>query len=257
MIRVFRMRVPKERLAAMPQKERTLFLLLGYSANQIATLMKLLVFATNHMPDEKVHATVSAAQSHVILKLLIGTLNEAWELIRKNFLESLPGRQYLPRLSQEGQAALTALKQQFGRSNLLNKIRSNCAFHNPEEKDVEAAFQRASADEDWDLYLSPLNTNTSYFVADMVMSYGMLAHADDAERMHAFREVMKQANEAVDAIGDFIGACMVAIIAQHLPEAEAEEVLLVANAPKITEVFLPFYIEPPSDEDWLRGIKRP
>jgi hypothetical protein len=47
MQRVTRIALPKEQLHKLTASERSLFLLLGYASNQINTLWKLIVVATN------------------------------------------------------------------------------------------------------------------------------------------------------------------------------------------------------------------
>ena len=60
MIQVYRIPVPKERLRAMPKDERVLLLLLGYVANQVSMLQKLLTFATNRTPAEELEQHASS-----------------------------------------------------------------------------------------------------------------------------------------------------------------------------------------------------
>lgn len=85
----------------MTKEERSLFLLLGYAANQINLLSKLVVFSTNNTP-EGVEQNLSGAQSQMLARLAIGVLNEAWELIHKRFLSTPVGREYVPRLDPDG-----------------------------------------------------------------------------------------------------------------------------------------------------------
>ena len=61
MIQVYRIPVPKERLRKMPKDERVLFLLLGYAANQLSMLQKLLNFATNRTPEASLIPSFFAA----------------------------------------------------------------------------------------------------------------------------------------------------------------------------------------------------
>jgi hypothetical protein len=51
MITVLRIPVSKDRLRAMPADERALLILLGYVANQINLLSKLVIFPSNKTPD--------------------------------------------------------------------------------------------------------------------------------------------------------------------------------------------------------------
>ena len=82
MIRVMQIPLQKERLRAVPKEERTLFLLLGYAANQITMFQKLLIFSSNKTPSEAVEQRISAAQTQMLVRLLIGAAHEAWRLIQ-------------------------------------------------------------------------------------------------------------------------------------------------------------------------------
>src|ERR1700730_18492696 len=72
MIQVYRIPVPKERLRAMPKDERVLFLLLGYVANQLSMLQKLLTFATNRTPAEEVERHATGVQTQMLIRLTAG-----------------------------------------------------------------------------------------------------------------------------------------------------------------------------------------
>jgi hypothetical protein len=50
MLRIVRVALPKEQLRKLTAGERSLYLLLGYASNQINTLWKLVVVATNEGP---------------------------------------------------------------------------------------------------------------------------------------------------------------------------------------------------------------
>ena len=77
MITVLKIPVPKDRLRAMPEEERALLILLGYVANQINLLSKLVIFSSNKPPDGVEHA-LCAAQTQMLARLAIGVLNEGW-----------------------------------------------------------------------------------------------------------------------------------------------------------------------------------
>ena len=60
MITVLKVPVSKDRLRAMPEDERALLILLGYVANQINLLSKLVIFSSNKTPDGVEHALCAA-----------------------------------------------------------------------------------------------------------------------------------------------------------------------------------------------------
>src|SRR5579871_2095927 len=102
MIEVYRIPVPKDRLRAMPKEERVLFLLLGYAANQLSMLQKLLAIATNRTPDTELEQHVTGAQTQMLVRLMVGSLNEAWALVTSRFLQDPIGREYIGKLDDAG-----------------------------------------------------------------------------------------------------------------------------------------------------------
>ena len=110
MITLMKIPVSKDRLRAMPEDERALLILLGYVANQINLLSKLVIFSSNKTPDG-VEQALSGAQTQMLARLVIGVLNEGWELISKRFLGSPIGRDYRPRLVTVAKPRLTSCKR--------------------------------------------------------------------------------------------------------------------------------------------------
>jgi hypothetical protein len=78
MIDVYKIPVSKEKLRAMPDGERALLLLLGYAANQLSFFTKLVILSTNRDGDTELEQQLSAAQTQMALRVVIGILNEAW-----------------------------------------------------------------------------------------------------------------------------------------------------------------------------------
>jgi hypothetical protein len=104
MVQVYRILVRKERLRAMSRDERVLLLLLGYVSNQLSMLQKLLTFATNRTPAKELEQHASGAQTQMLVRLTVGALNEAWELVRTRFIETTIAKDYLnpPRCGRAG-----------------------------------------------------------------------------------------------------------------------------------------------------------
>ncbi len=176
----------------MPKTERALLLLLGYAANQINLLSKLVIFSSNRTPPEQPEQMLSGAQTQMLARLTIGVLHETWELLRSRFLSSPLGREYMPKLDAGGLAALDSLKKNFGGSNILNKIRSNYVFHHPYDSDVDAAFVRAAAgvnwDSDWNWFFCRHNFNSFYFMSDVVILHGILNAVGETDLIAAQRK---------------------------------------------------------------------
>jgi len=94
MIEVMRMGFTKEHLLKMTDQERGAFLLFGYTSNQVNVLWKMSIASLNRDPPDPVDARVSAAQSQILVRLMIGILWEAWRTVETHFLKSRLGQEY-------------------------------------------------------------------------------------------------------------------------------------------------------------------
>jgi hypothetical protein len=194
MTKITRIALPKEQLLKLTAGERSLFLLLGYASNQINTLWKLVIVATNEGTKDPVEEKVSAAQAQIFVRLLIGIMREALKLIEKRFLGSVLGKEYVPLLNAQTTEALARLKKRFGAPNKLVVIRDNFAFHHPSLDDMEAAFQlavKSDGDEtDWCMYLNNALLNTFFFASDFVLVHGMMNAMGETDVNEAHRKLL-------------------------------------------------------------------
>jgi len=252
-IEVLRIALPKDRLKAIPKDERALFLLLGHAANQINLLSKLVIFSTNKTPVGQPEQDLSGAQSQILARILIGMLAETWELIRTQFLSSPLGKEYSSKLDQVGQLALTNLKRNFGVSSLLSKLRNNHIFHHPSVNDMEAAYQVAANDtqweNDWNWFFSVSNYNSFFFISDVVFMHALLIAAGETDLIAAHAKIMKEVREVAENMIHFLMALTAAFWRKHFGgEMTGEKVAEIVDAPGVFDVWLPFFVEIPSDD---------
>jgi len=83
--KIHRVHLTKRKLAAMPQAERSLLLLLGHATNEINVLFKLILMARKDEPTIKLIDHVEAGQVLILMRVLIGKLHEAWLLFQRRF----------------------------------------------------------------------------------------------------------------------------------------------------------------------------
>ena len=95
----------------MPEDERALLFLLGYAANQLNFFSKLVIFSTNTDGHGETEQTLSAAQSQMALRLVIGVLNEAWRLIHARFMGAPYAKEYTPLLDPGSQRRFAVLSR--------------------------------------------------------------------------------------------------------------------------------------------------
>jgi hypothetical protein len=230
------------------KEERALFFLLGYAANQITLLSKLVIFSTNKTPSNPVEQQLSNAQSQILARVAIGVLAEAWELIRKRFLGTRIGKEFQPKLNPAGQKALADLKKHFGGSNLLSKLRSNVVFHHPYDTDTDAAFKAAASDalwnSDWNWYFSSALYNSFYYASEIVLLHAISNAIGETDLIKAHERIMLEFKQVSEPMIYLIFAINEAILMKHLGAA-AETVAIITDAPGVFDVGLPFYVEVP------------
>jgi hypothetical protein len=246
-MKITRIALPKEQLLKLSPAERSLFLLLGYASNQINTLWKLVVVATNEGSKDPVEEKVGAAQAQIFVRLLIGIMREALKLIEKRFLGSVLGKEYGPRLNQQAKEALDRLKRRFGAPDKFVVIRDNFAFHHPSLDDMEAAFQLAMEsdgdDTDWCMYLDNALLNTFFFASDFVIVHGMAKAMCETDVNEAHRKLLGDIAPIANDISTFAFGFAEAIFIKHFGELTAGMVAEIKDAPNIEQLRLPWFVE--------------
>lgn len=248
MIQVYHIQVPKDRFKVMPKDERAFLLLLGYAVNQILMLQKLLMFSSNKTPLNDLEHYLSAAQNQMLLRLLIGVLNETWLLITMRFLKNKIRKEYQGRIDEAGELALANLNKQFGASNLLNSIRNGFSFHYPTNDSVETAFKAAISDpdlvDDWNLYFSQSGFNSFYFLSEIIIAHGIGKGTGASGLIEAQHKLMIEVTDAARNLFEFSKAFTAAVWIKNFgAEMLARELISIKDAPNWDEPWIPFFVE--------------
>jgi hypothetical protein len=239
----------KEHLLKMTEQERGAFLLLGYTSNQVNVLWKIIIASLNREPPDPVDARVSAAQSQILVRLMIGILWEAWRAVQKHFLKDKLGKEYEPLLDPEAKRALEGLKKFFGKKNEIELLRNRFSFHHPNIAEMEAGFRNAAnskevADDEWAIYLSHGLMNCFFFMSDMVIAHGMteaLGHTDINE---AHRILLPKLGPVANQLSDFTYGFAAVIFRKYVgDEMPLTIVSKLEDAPHVDEMRLPFFME--------------
>jgi len=80
---IYKVAISKKQLNLFPEKERILFIQIGHLANELTTLMKLLINAHKDS-DVDVIRKAYTMQASVIARLCIGKIFEGWRLLEDN-----------------------------------------------------------------------------------------------------------------------------------------------------------------------------
>jgi hypothetical protein len=220
---------------------------LGYASNQINTLWKLVVVATNEGAKDAVEEKVSGAQTQIFVRLLIGIMREALKLIEKRFLGSKLGKEYVPLLNTQTTEAPDRLKKRFGAPDKFVVIRDNFAFHHPSLNDMEAAFQlaiKSDGDEtDWCIYLNDVLLNTFFFASDFVLVHGVTNAMGENDVNEAHRKLLGDIAPIAIDLSTFAFGFAEAIFIKHFGELTATRVAEIKDAPNIEDLRLPWFVE--------------
>lgn len=248
---ILRMDITKELLRKMTKEERCLFLALGHAANQVNALWKLVIVLTNGDESDPVKQKLEGAQTQIFVRFTIGAMQEAWRLVEGRFLKRPLGREYLPLLDAPAAAALDRLKKRFGKLNRLAVIRNNYAFHHPETDEVDAAFEKAAAeqrteDADWAIYFNKALLNTFFFVSDFILVHGMANALAESDVNEAHRQLLGEMAPVAHDLSEFTFGFALAIFRRYVgEELTMTLVAKVKDAPDIDELRFPFLVETP------------
>ena len=249
MATVYKFSFDARSLQNLPLEERVLLLLLGYAANQITMLQRLIWYCTNGpLHDYEAEQLGNLAQSSMLLRLLVGVLSESWRLVSTRYLQSKLGREYGPLLSPTGAQSLGNLKKQFGKGSLITSIRNNYAFHFPDNSDLEAAFEAAAksadAGQNWSAYFSRYNANTLFQLSEFVLNRGVMLQIGVEDELESHRLMMKELGSAANDVVVFAQSFFAATWKRRFEEAEPPAQQIAPGADP-DAVRLPFIVEPP------------
>lgn len=255
MIEVYRVDLTKEKLEAMPPKERQLLLLLGHAANEINVLQKLIKMTT---PGNSGLAFVSHAetgQSFILVRVLIGKLHEAWELFKNRFQsESDINSKYVPKLSTEAANATDSLKKYFGKNKALTDIRKCLSFHYSDKKNlIEKSFQEISGDDKLKFYLSEKPENSFYHASERVVLGSIIgltmteqgdgeSHIDYCGR--AIGDILDQTIDVSRQIMVLFEQCITEIFSEYFPDVDCGNPIGAFSPPSLSSIHIPFFFDP-------------
>ncbi len=103
---ILRVRLSKEKLAAMPAVERRLFLMLGTVSNEIRVLLKMLLWTGDYSSSNAAVRHGQISMSLMFLRLLAGKLKEGHRVLQRDFFGAAVSRDYVPNLPDSAQLEL-------------------------------------------------------------------------------------------------------------------------------------------------------
>jgi len=246
MVEIYEFEVSKQRLAAMPDDERSFLIFLGHATNEISCLSKLVIMAGNVPTTHKLIDHVHTGQSLILLRLLIGKCYEAWKLFRK----AAVSQKYADDLTAAAKETQGNLGKRLGPKGIMYHVRQ-IAFHYPNKnEEIDEAFRSLSEHEPWLFYLSDTIGNSFYFASELVMQRMMInkientsgTKNDNADEMKKFQEIFTTTIDVSRELIDLFIAYLGVIIERHFGNVNATPVVKL-NAPDLNKVSIPFFVD--------------
>ena len=248
---VHHIELDRTKLAAMPETERVLLLLLAHASNEINVLTKLILMMRKDDPPSPIIDHVEAGQTFIIMRLLIGKLHEAWEMFKNRVQsDSTIAARYIPRLRTEAATALQSLNRHFGQGSALTAIRNKISFHFSDKENLtETNFQQLAQSEPLQFYLSKTVGNSFYHAGELVAQLSaislMKAPAADpndtrSPEARAFAalcdEIITVSRDITELFGELIG-----ILGEHV--VGQVTTVQIPDGPKLSTFSLPYFFD--------------
>ena len=249
---VYHATIDRAKLAALPENERVLLLLLAHASNELNVLTKLILMSRKDDPASPIIDQVEAGQSFVFIRLLAGKLHEAWELFKVRVQSDRAiSTAFLPKLRLPAADALISLKRHFGQGSVLTAIRNNVSFHYSDKANlIEASFQELPASEPLHFLLARTVGNSFYHAGELLAQLSTLAlvkasseaSAQDtaSDQARAFQalcaEIINVSRDMTELFGEMIG-----LLGEDVVVSCPTETL--PDGPKLSQFSLPYFFD--------------
>ena len=232
--------------------------LFGNVANQIV-MREASTFATNDLsPTDLLAQRARDVQTQMILRLMIGSLNEGYRAIQTRFISSPLAKTHRALLDAGGEKALTDLNRQFSQS-ILQQLRTEFAFHHPKSDAIESAFDQAAddpnMDAEWNWYLSQHSFNNLFHFSDVVITHAIFEEIGETDWRAGQQKIMDEVTRASNNIKEFVLSFIKAVWLKHFgTELIADKVFDLKGAPDVNSVHIPFFVTVPGLQQLWDGM---
>ena len=241
----------RKQLDSIPESERRLLVLMAHASNELNVLSKLFHFSAKAASTTPILKEAENTQSMVIGRLLTGKIYECWKLMQAAFFRTGLSKKYESEFDPDTSKALEALKQYFGRENLIEKVRNGHAFHYSPDQ-IDAGYRALVDGDPLEVYLAEVNANTVYTFADTVAGRAMLEDIKSGDHHRAFELLVEETSRAVGRINQVIGATMMVCFETYLGGdlySLGAKVLEIHGAPDSRSVSIPYFVEISEQDD--------
>ena len=186
------------------------------------------------------------------VRLVIGSLHEAYNLIQLRFMRAPRSRLYTPLLDSAGQEAFTRLKKTFKPKNMFAKMRNAWIFHHPQKtNEVTQAFEDAVAnpewDKEWNWFCSHSGYNSFFFASEIVAIQGIARIVGETDLREEQKTRVKRVLRVAEDMRQLIYAIIAVLWRKYFgDELPAEGRIDITDAPGVLDVSVPFFVGMPS-----------
>ena len=198
MIEVTQFHFSKADFAGLPPEERALIFLAGQTVNQVNVWLKLISLSSSFKSASEVENKLSAAQTHILLRALFGTLHEAWVWQTRKDMGPLIAS-YLPKLSVVSQTARKTLSKRLGNGGTVDLLRNKYSFHSPTTAMLNETFAAMPEDEDWSWYVTDEHSTSLMMSCETVLGYGVAREGKCVDPNDGFDKVLFEVVGVVNA----------------------------------------------------------
>jgi hypothetical protein len=239
-MQMYRWTLPRDKLDAMPEEERTLFLSLGHFLNQAAILGKWINWCSAADGASEVERRGASAQSMLVLSLFAAKLNEGWELLQKQYFASKLSKDYTGALEKGALDSLEKLKRYFSSDNILKTCRNEYAFHYAPDL-LKEHYPNLPKDEETDIYLCEQNGLSLYHVCEMAAARSVLATLGKGDPGAGMNNLITESLKISFLFQSFVAGFMMVFL-KRLGVPNHTEVA-IGKPPKFEDVKIPFLAE--------------
>jgi hypothetical protein len=229
----------KNQLRVVPEDERLFFIQAGNLLNELLILQKLQLFSSE-TPSNDTLAKAQKSQVFFITRILAGTLVEGWALTQQRFHGTGLSKEYEAYLTDATKKALKEIASYFGRSNPLQKIRSNFAFHfSVPPEAIDRQIDQLSDFEQLDFYIGREDGNCLYYGSHVLLNLALLEVVDpDLKRAMDtwFADLLKLSKAFIVFFNDI----MLIIFKRYL--GDKHEIVEIPEPPDVDDIGLPYFV---------------
>ena len=242
-IEVHVLHLSREKLAAAPEGERSLFFLLGHVQNDIMLLNRLFYATahTDHPSNDKLSRRFGTAQALLLGKLITSKLHGGWEVLQKLYFKNSTSKEYEDILPSEGKEALSFLKKYFGKQNIISNVRNDFGFHYPVNK-ISAALTELSESEELVLYLAKNGPNSLYYACDLIPNHEMVRSIGGHDLQKSYDRLISETAECAAHFNVFVQNYMIAFIEKNdilAKQPDGNDAIIYENPTRLKSFKMP------------------